>query len=155
MLTWSGSSWTASQPFTGYQGYVNGVSCPTASFCTAAGDYLVPNGLGAWEYKPALLRWSGGSWTQPPAPAPDGVADDAWGAVSCPTASFCAATGAISYPAGYFDWSDTLLTWSGGRWTVKSSPVLPNQNGVSCSSAWHCVVVGGTPEGIPWLLSSA
>jgi Cutinase len=152
--SWSGKSWTAAQPFAGYSGSVNGVSCSSASFCTLLGDYLVPDGDGTWDYTPALLRWSGEAWTKAPAPIPAGAVEVAWGGVSCPSASFCAATSAVNDEVEYREWSDMLLTWSDGAWAMRSSPVAPNLNGVSCSSAWNCVVVGGTPEGNPLLLSS-
>jgi hypothetical protein len=151
LLTWSGGSWTAGQPFTGYQGEVNGLSCPSVSFCKAVGDYLAPNGL-SWNYRPEVLTWSGSSWTEAAGPVPAGAIEVSLFGGSCASASYCVVVGNVNDGS---NWQTMLLTWSGSAWTAAPSPYQPNLYSVSCPSAWNCVAVGGTAEGNPIMLSES
>jgi hypothetical protein len=152
LLTLSGGSWTAAQPFSGYQGEVNGLTCPLVSFCEGVGDYLMPNGRGAWNFQPEVLTRSGSSWTAAAGPVPAGAVEVALFSGSCPSSSYCVVVGNANDGS---NWRAKLLTWSGGAWTVVPSPSQPNLYSVSCSSAWNCVAVGGTSESAPNLLTSS
>ena len=151
VLTMSGNSWTAAQvslpaAMDSTQGLtMTGISCPSAAFCVATGYYTDSTN----QDHGLLLTWSGGSWTAAEAPLPSGAdstADVDLNGVSCPSASYCVATG-IYLPNGFKD-QDLLLTWSGGSWTPAYAPLPSNAassgelSGVSCVSDSHCVAVG-------------
>ena len=117
-----------------------GVSCPTATFCEAVGNYqsgFLQSGLSE--------TWNGQSWTAQSFPVP--VDSSGWQlfGVSCTSARFCEAVG------GYSD-DDTgtndafAATWNGASWSLQTA-VNPDPddfqfeqfNTVSCSSATFCV----------------
>ena len=142
-----GGSWTAiPAPFPANagptpEGGVTGVSCPSASYCVAVGNYL--DSSGNWDG--LLLTWSDGAWTAAEAPLPDGAPSGGtylYG-VSCASASYCVAVGTYGGNQG-----GLLLTWSGGAWTASEAPLPQGAGyygllyGVSCPSASYCVAVG-------------
>ena len=119
-----------------------GVSCPSASACTAVGAYATSSILGA----SLAERWNGSTWEiQPtPNPAPGDGSNDSLDAVSCASTSACMAVG-FSDVAG----ASTLAeSWNGSTWAIEPTPSLPagsfggRLNGVSCPSATDCVAVG-------------
>lgn len=136
---------------------LNGVSCPTVSWCMAAGfDATISNlGINVAE------EWSGGRWVitaTPNLPRGDAVGNDLQ-AVSCTSSAFCMAV-------GYFNGSlyglDPLAElWNGVRWRALVVPVSqPNPSGqftaVSCSSPTSCMAVGTVgPEDAPPTISLA
>lgn len=136
LLTWSGGTWTSAQAplpadaASDPEAQLNSVSCPSASYCLAVGDYSDASGP---DEEGLLLTWSDGTWTATSAPSSLGGAG--LQGVSCPSASYCVAGAAAS-----------LLTWSDGIWTVVNAPGLSGAveglDGVSCSSASYCVAVG-------------
>jgi len=92
------------------------VSCPSTSFCGAAG------GFGK------ALTYDGSSWSKPA-----DIDGNSWvSSVSCSSSSFCVAV----------DWSGQALTYDGNSW---SAPVdIDGTNriiGVSCASSSFCVAV--------------
>jgi len=96
VLTLSGGSWSPDRtPLPAdsnsqTQGTAYGVSCPSASFCAAAGNYVNTT----WEFEGLLLTRSGGTWSATAAPQdPRGEPSVLLSRVSCPTASFCVASG--------------------------------------------------------------
>jgi len=98
-----------------------GVSCPTASFCAAVGNYQ--SGFAA---SGMADTWNGQQWTSQSFPAP--VDSDGWQlfGVSCTSARFCEAVG------GYFDEdtgvNDTFAaTWNGTSWSLQPT-VNPDPN---------------------------
>jgi hypothetical protein len=149
LLTWSGGAWTVSEaPLpqgSGSYGLLYGVSCPSASYCVAVGQSYSPSfnnddGL--------LLTLAGGSWTPSWMPPPAGTNNASLAAVSCPSESYCVASG------WYRDTSDNYYglgaTLSGGSWTsaqtpggVGSTPYGVELNGVSCPSTAYCVATTG------------
>jgi hypothetical protein len=148
LLTWSGGSWTAAQaplPAGATAATLNAVSCPSASFCAAAGHCL-DDASGGQD--PLLLTWSGGSWTVAQAPLRADAVSPAYAslsAVSCASQSFCTAVGYYADASGGQD--PLLLTWSGGSWTAtqaplpadSASPASASLHAVSCPSASFCV----------------
>ena len=140
---WNGHSWRV-LPMPNPRGTVVsnllGVSCASASACTAVGTV---NAFSA-SAKPQAERWNGTRWSiqaTPPTPPGGGL-----NAVSCASASACTAVGASS--------AGTLAeNWNGTRWTVQ---VTPNPargggllSGVSCTSASACTAVGATDPFTP------
>lgn len=105
-------------------GNLRSVSCPTAAFCMAIG-----------EYGNTAIRWNGQRWSRPVTVDPGGARVEIT-SVSCSSASFCTAV-------------DTLgraLTWRGRAW---SRPVPVDRGGggltsVSCPAGGQfCVAVDG------------
>jgi hypothetical protein len=145
LLTRSDGSWTvANAPLPAdsaspANASLDAVSCPSASFCIAGGNYVDRSG----GQDPLLLTWSGGSWTAAKGPLPADSASPAnasLDAVSCASTSFCIAGG--TYTGG--DTASLMLTWSDGSWTA-TQPFTGHQGeltGVSCPSASFCTAVG-------------
>jgi hypothetical protein len=87
---WNGTAWAAQtfdnfsvddQPF--------GVSCGSATTCTAVGYYLTTTGA---SYT-LIEYWNGSTWATQSTPNPSGYETAVLGGVSCPTASDCTAGG--------------------------------------------------------------
>lgn len=112
------------------------VSCTSESACTVVGRYSASG-----VYKPYVARWNGSSWSLQSAPSPgEGSAFEAFLGVSCPTSSFCMATGTA---AG----KPFAERWNGSEWTVQTAPnpeggSEASLEGVSCSTASDCMAVG-------------
>jgi hypothetical protein len=143
--TWNGTAWAvqpAPTPANTRSGYLSGVSCTSASACTAVGDYIM-NGTG---YAATLgERWDGTGWTVQPTPNPGGGRESLLKAVSCTSASACTAVGDYTDSAG--DLVTLAERWDGNTWTVQTTPNPTGAldsflNGVSCTSATSCTAVG-------------
>jgi len=98
-IVWNGTSWSTPQPIGTLNpgptpGFINWVSCPTATFCVA----VVSDGN--------VIVWSGTSWSTPQpidpnlasargpaATSSNGHPSLGMKSVSCPTATFCVAVG--------------------------------------------------------------
>jgi hypothetical protein len=94
---WNGTHWRVQRTptpanFTTSREQValNGVSCTTATACTATGQYA-PGGQAAYF----LEAWNGHGWRLVPAPHPAGFAQGALNGISC-TPTRCTAVGAWS-----------------------------------------------------------
>jgi Cutinase len=147
LLTWSGTSWTATQPplpagaergsarFT----LLNAdVACASASWCTAIGEYY---GKSSTE-QGLILTWSGNTWSAIKAPTPPGTnlsqGDIELDSVACPSASSCTVLG------GYQDSSGRsyglILTGASSAWTpTKTTESL---FAVACPSVSSCIIGG-------------
>jgi hypothetical protein len=141
---WDGTSWTiqptpnpAGATFSG----LFGVSCTSASACTAVGHYI----NSARALATLAERWDGTSWTIQPTPNGGGQTNAVLDGVSCTSASACIAVG--SHPGGV-----TLAErWDGTSWTIQPTPNPADSpgelDGVSCTSASACTAVGNTYGG--------
>ena len=157
ILTWTGGSWQATQPplpgnaEDAASASLDGVSCPSASYCVAVGSYTDTSGLG----EGLLLTWSGGSWSAAAAPLPDNVVGQGTDiehgelhAVSCASSSSCVAVGSYTDTSRAFQ--GLLLTMSKGSWTAAEAALPGNAAGnpyvqlkkLSCDSAAACVAEG-------------
>ncbi len=126
------------------------ISCPTTTFCVAAGNYLDTSG----RSEPLIETWSGGTWTATKAALPSNAASDAGPnfpndytfSVSCASATSCVAVGQYTTTAGVF--LPLIDTLSGSSWSAVS-PSLPSDAedgvllGVSCAATTVCTA-GGT-----------
>ncbi len=86
---WSGHFWTA-PAFAGpepRQRSILGVSCTSATSCTAAGSSDSPAGFG-----PLAESWNGAAWSVSGARGP-AVGTGAFDAISCTSATTCTAVG--------------------------------------------------------------
>lgn len=118
-----------------------GVSCPSATACTAVGSY----GEGAGGSTLAE-RWNGRKWSLQSTPNPVTGTDGSYLlGVSCSSATFCTAVGVSNISGSK---SDTLAEhWNGTKWVIQAAPKPPSGNeswlaGVSCPSAKACTAVG-------------
>jgi hypothetical protein len=99
---WNGSAWsiqTTPDP-SGAQrsGLTGGVSCTSASGCTAVGDYIDSSGV-----QHALAEaWNGTSWSIQTTPDPSGGQFPDLSGVTCTTANGCTAVGDYATISGVF-----------------------------------------------------
>jgi streptogramin lyase len=138
---WNGIEWSlqsTANPTGGTENVLDGVSCSSATACTAVGSYETSNG-----HRPLIERWNGTAWSIQSAPNPSNASSSFLYGVSCPTASACTAVGYQATSGGYL----TLVEqWNGTEWTVQSSPNgTGNYNvldSVSCTATSACTAVG-------------
>lgn len=123
---------------------LNGVSCPSATFCMAVGA-TTPT----MSTRLAAERWDGHRWRRLPVPRPAGVSFVGLDAVSCPSITECVAVGQGSKGSGAVPIAETW-THSGG-WKP-GKPVAPAGDGytalnaISCPSAGLCYAAGQADE---------
>jgi hypothetical protein len=130
-VTWNGTDWTAPASVLGAAigpvWRVDGLSCPSVSFCAAVGN-------------DHAFIYSGGTWQE--GTTPFGFHN--WGPVSCPTSSFCVtlddAGDYMLYKNGAWTSPATLWTATGGV----------RNRGVSCVSATFCVAVNNAGDISLW-----
>ena len=161
--TYNGTTWTATKapsPSNAYTTYpatlLNSVSCASATYCVAVGEFDAESGGSQLGYEPYIAVLSGGGWTvvnaaTPTAPTyPGGDLKN----VSCAGDGTCVAVGdfanAPSQQAALIEQN------SGGSWS-SIDPQLPNNadsstdnnylNAVSCTGANACTAVGGYVSG--------
>lgn len=89
---WNGSSWTIqATPNPSGQGSLAGVSCASATSCSAVG-YDLNNTLAE--------QWNGAIWSAQSTPLPNGVRSGQFEGVACPVATACTAVGMYENSAG-------------------------------------------------------
>jgi hypothetical protein len=133
--TWNGTAWSilpTPNPDTGQDpDILSSVSCVTAAFCAAVGEYGPADSA-----EPVTEIWNGRTWSV--APSPQKLDDASLESVSCVSATACTAVG--------FQYSASLAeSWNGHRWSVVSSANPgPDSNlaGVVCTPARTCTAVG-------------
>jgi hypothetical protein len=142
---WDGTKWRIQRtpnPAGANPSYLEGVSCTSATACTAVGVYE--------SHPPTLAplaeRWNGTRWTIQRTPNPGGAAGVQLNGVSCPAIRACTAV-------GYYANSDQMQArtlaerWNGTKWTVQATanPTAGSEFGlysVSCPSTTACTAVG-------------
>jgi hypothetical protein len=136
------SAWTIQStpnPTAGVQSFLQGVSCSSASACTAVG-YYENSSLEPFAF---AERWNGASWAIQAIPNPAGSTGSYLYGVSCASASACTAVGYYSSDSASLN---TLAErWNGTSWAVQTTPkltALGQLYGVSCTSASACTAVG-------------
>ena len=147
ILTWNGTSWSLNSAASlstssSQDNFLYGVSCPSVSFCVAAGEYI--NGT---VFQNLLLAWNGTSWSLDSAASlsTSSSQNNHMTGVSCASASSCVA-------AGYYLKASTdhnlVLSWNGTSWSLNSAASLSIASqtnflvGVSCASPSFCVTAG-------------
>ena len=139
---WDGATWSLQRmpsPDGASGSWLNGVSCTSATACTAVGfGYYPPppNGslAGPLLYQPLVERWNGSSWSIQATPATPGQLTG----VSCGSPTDCIAVG-YSDMGGYVP---VVGTWNGDSWSFQNLPGSGNLNAVSCVSPTACTAVG-------------
>ena len=136
--SWNGSAWSivaSPNPSGGGGPILTGVSCVSATNCTAVG-----------ERSEQLLveSWNGSAWSIVSSPDPSGSSGADFQGVSCISAANCTAVGS-SYNGSTFQ---TLVeSWNGSAWSIVPSPNPSGSTdnvlyGVSCVNATNCTAVG-------------
>jgi hypothetical protein len=141
---WNGTAWALQAPPTVPGNYteLSGVSCTSASACTAVGSY---SSLAGGFPGPVAERWNGTIWAMQPIPNPHG-AGQLYG-VSCASASACTAVGFDNY-----NYSAVAERWNGTAWAIQAVPIPSGAHisvleGVSCTCASACIAVGAYTGG--------
>ncbi len=133
--TWNGTKWSmVGGPNVPTVTSLDSVSCVSASFCLAGGNYtnIITSALAE--------TWNGTSWSDVYATRTSPYYTSFAG-VSCTSASSCTAVGGTG--------PSTLVgSWNGSAFSIVSSPngasAGSTLNGVSCPSATSCTAVGYT-----------
>ncbi len=143
---WNGSSWSvlpAPPPAGARRSFLNGVSCTSATACTAVGSYQTRSG----KHVTLAERWNGSTWSRQPTPNPASPPRSALAAVSCTSATACTAVGSSAVD-NFGSNSRTLAErWNGTTWSIQPTPNGPAGNfltGVSCPAPAACIAVGGS-----------
>jgi hypothetical protein len=140
--TFNGQTWSLRHPATvGSTTLLTGVSCLSATSCTAVGVSTAAGGHGT----PLAEHWDGKTWRLEATKAPAGGGQ--LESVSCPSASTCVATGLAETGAGGNQIAGLAERWrSGGAgWAITTTPAQAGGSlldSVSCPSMSHCVAAG-------------
>jgi hypothetical protein len=115
---------------------LSGVSCASASACTAVGSYLTS----AAGWAALVERWNGTKWSIEQTPKPNGELGGL-DSVSCVSARDCTAVG------NYFTSTELNVAlaerWNGTDWSTEPTPISGSAlQSVSCASASVCTAVG-------------
>ncbi len=139
---WNGSSWsveTTPNPSGAQGSLLNGVSCTSASVCTAVGDYADSSG----NQNTFAEAWNGTAWSIETTPDPTGGVMNTLTGVSCTSAIACTAVG--SYIASPQFTVPLAEAWNGTSWSIQPVPVpagAPGSlSGVACT-AGGCTAAG-------------
>lgn len=140
---WDGKKWEVLPlPFaeTEEESSLNGVSCPTTTYCMAVGQMKLAGKVRALNW-----QWNGTIWQFKPVPLPAETEESVLNGVSCFSTTNCVAVGYFKKVGG----AKAPLTeaWNGTAWvqTVPPSPEKTEEsvlNGVACPSATACEAVG-------------
>lgn len=144
---WAGGHWAIQptpSPGTGAVGQLTGVSCLSATDCTAVGIDSTPTAANST----LVEHWDGSTWTVVPSPDPAGTAVTDFTGVSCASPTSCTAVGLYDTSGNRPHELPFAEHWDGTSWTVQRVP-LPSgatggglDGGVSCPSATRCIAVG-------------
>ncbi len=140
--SWNGSHWTIqSTPNVGgaTTSQLNGVSCVSATACTAVG--YSSNGTGS----PLAEVFNGSAWKIQPTQDPSGTFNEL-DSVSCPSATACIAVG-----DGFAE------DWNGTAWAVHAiARAKDTLVSVSCVAATTCVAAGGYfDDGVQFMVAES
>jgi hypothetical protein len=142
--SWNGTAWTivpSPNPAPGLgQDYLEGVSCTSATACTAAGWIYTRPATGSSKVRTLIASWNGTAWSHVSSPNPGPAkGPDYLNAVSCASASSCTAVGNDAK-------GELIESWNGTTWSAVPSPSGGSSSdvlyGVSCTAATACTAVG-------------
>jgi hypothetical protein len=136
--SWNGTRWSVlPSPSPGEGGnFLNGVSCVSPDFCTAAGEAF----HSGTQTTSLIESWNGSRWSVVPSPTP-GTGQTLVNGVSCSAKDACNAVGSYNTEGKIL-----VEAWDGSSWSVVPTPnpgatdhVL---SGVSCVSPDFCMGAG-------------
>jgi hypothetical protein len=145
---WNGSTWKVQYPPApagSGDSTLYGVSCPTATSCTAVGSWQTGQGYAAF-----IERGSGSSWTVGTGSLPAGATGGGLSAVSCTSSSACIAAGAYTGGSAGTGGRPLAMRYSHGSWTASQPPIPATRSGgltgISCvltpAGVSDCTAVG-------------
>jgi hypothetical protein len=146
-VQFNGKRWAPEPiPFTAGATYLRlqGVSCASATICTAVGTVGSRNQSSGGEFTLAD-RWNGAKWVLLSTVNATAEIYRGFDAVSCPTASYCVAVGNDTSSTGMNTTLSEVLR--GTKWSLKAPPatrggLFRDLYGVSCQTTTDCVAVG-------------
>jgi hypothetical protein len=145
VFRYNGASWatqTLSLPAGATYAELNGVSCPTSTFCAAVGIYLDSSSV-----QHALAQtWNGTSWTNRAVSDPSGGQGAVLSSVSCISSTVCEAVGSYTNSTT-LNVEKLAEVWNGTSWAQQTdgrpmSVTDAQLAGVSCTSSTFCRAVG-------------
>lgn len=144
----SGGAWTIESvplPAGAKGGLLFGVSCPSATACTAVGYFTDSAGTSVTH---ASIS-NGTSWRVEATPNPTHQVFSVLSAVSCYSTTTCTAVGSTLGATG--PQLPLAERWSGGRGSIQPTPAPKGSSedqlqGVSCPSAASCLAVGSSGD---------
>jgi hypothetical protein len=140
--------WSA-EPAAASEGWLDGVSCPSVSACTAVGG----TGNYAGSYRHTLVEhWNGVGWTIEPSPNRAGASEIELLSVSCPAVNWCVAVGSTETSSVVAPGQLLAERWNGVRWSIQRTPRPVAARGgflasVSCASRTSCAAVWAVQVG--------
>ncbi len=144
---WDGTAWSivpSPDPGTGQYDLFYGVSCTSATACTAVGA-----AEGSTVFQTLVETWDGSSWSIVPSPDTSTSRQNFLEAASCTSASACSAVGLANNGTSY----QTLVEeWDGTAWSIVPSPDTSTSQynaleAISCVAATSCTAVGVSNNG--------
>jgi hypothetical protein len=148
--TWNGTTWAiqpAPDPTGSRRSSLSGVSCASATACTAVGTFDSSTG----DTATLAETWNGSTWAIRPTPNPEAsnrahIMLLGLSGVSCTSATACTAVGGYSYLGDYLTLAEG---WNGKTWAIEPTPKTSGAvlSSVSCTSAAACIAVGGLSDG--------
>ena len=95
---------------------LSGVSCTSASFCMAVGDYVDSSGV----TQTLAEKWNGTTWSLVTSPNSSSTQANVLSGARCTSSTVCFAVGDYVNAAGH---AQTLIEkWNGATWTRMTSP---------------------------------
>ena len=139
------SGWTTQQlapPEKAAFSKLNGVSCSSASFCLAVGDFEDDQ---EGETFALAAEWDGDDWQRLGVPKPSGAKEATLSGIFCSGGGTCAAVGRYVDSTGVQ--KALAMTWNGVKWTIASVPTptggtLPELAKIACATATECRAAG-------------
>ena len=130
---------------------LQGISCPTASWCIASGVYTLSNGA-----EQSLLAGDfSGAWVGVAGVVPGASTGSEFLSIACPAVGSCVVPGTYEVGGSFLPMVDTYN--APGGWTATALPlpsgtspaasVMNNDLDVSCPAVGTCVVAGTTFDG--------
>jgi hypothetical protein len=146
---WNGTRWRTQRtvlPTGAVSGTLFGVSCASATACTAVGDAFSKAARRSVNLAEA---WNGTRWRVQGIPDPKGSVNGSLHAVSCTSRNACTAAGWYDTAAGRM--LAVAERWNGARWAIQPVPrpaaaTSTQFTGVSCAPA-RCAAVGAWAGG--------
>ncbi len=143
--TWELKSITSPE---GDEGTLRGISCTSATFCIAVGQYFDAVGK---KWGASGNKWNGSTWTEESVEANPGEKNGDLRAVSCVSTTVCRAAGAYGNSAG--EGKSLIERLKEGKFTAIASPnpgsgILPGDGknaefmGISCPTSGFCLSTG-------------
>jgi hypothetical protein len=140
---WNGTKWVIQHtpnPAGSTNAALAGISCTSASACTAVGHYF-----GSSSIATLAEEWNGVKWVIQPTPNPTGDSVTEFFGVWCTSTAACTGVGfAIDSSK-----NDVMVAeaWNGATWAIQSTPnpvgaTSAVLRGISCTSSTACTAVG-------------